>query len=84
MITHSGKKQFTCPVCDKSLSSRAYLRKHLKQHNSKEPAASSGLTGEAGGEQADESVAPLSDLDDVMSDASDTDHTDTEEPLKMR
>ncbi|XP_077391694.1 uncharacterized protein LOC144027763 [Festucalex cinctus] len=84
MLTHGGKKPFTCPVCDKSLSSSAYLRKHLQKHNSKEPLASGGSTSEADGEQADDNAAPLSDLDDVMSNASDADHVDnTEEPLEM-
>ncbi|XP_051928989.1 zinc finger protein 271-like [Hippocampus zosterae] len=86
MRTHAGEKSFTCSVCANRFIDLECLIVHMRKHAEDNPLASSSssqlMAAEADGEPAD-NFAPLSDLDDVMSQSSDTEHSDqAEEPLE--
>ncbi|XP_061894437.1 zinc finger protein 32-like isoform X1 [Entelurus aequoreus] len=70
MITHSGKKPFSCPFCAKRFFFKEYLTRHMTVHKK-----------EHAGSHADSNFAPLSDMNNMASDSSVTDHSeDTKEP----
>ncbi|XP_061681008.1 zinc finger protein 271-like [Syngnathoides biaculeatus] len=87
MLTHTAEKPFACSVCAKSFSRRSHFRMHMKKHTAEKP-STSGSSGrqvetELDGEQCEglpeaDNLAPVSDMEDAVSQSSDNDHS--EEP----
>ncbi|XP_077440903.1 uncharacterized protein LOC144062949 [Vanacampus margaritifer] len=87
-------KSFTCSVCTKSFPSRDILIAHIKAHTQEKQSAagssSQQVTTQAGKHSKDldsqpDLLAPVSDMDDITADSSDSDHGGNgEEPLETK
>ncbi|XP_054645526.1 zinc finger protein 436-like isoform X2 [Dunckerocampus dactyliophorus] len=95
MATHTSEHPFKCSICAKSFPVQKYLSIHARRHVAEKPSASSlcakifatkaemesYMTTEADrGSQGGGNLAPLSDVDDIVSRSSETDHSDKEPP----
>ncbi|XP_077441249.1 uncharacterized protein LOC144063129 [Vanacampus margaritifer] len=86
MLTHTSEKPFTCSVCGRSFSRSSHFQMHMKRHAAEKPCTSSSssqhVPTEADGEHGEDvrsqpdNFAPLSDMEDTMSQSSDVDHSD--------
>ncbi|XP_057696102.1 gastrula zinc finger protein XlCGF57.1-like [Corythoichthys intestinalis] len=101
LVTHSGEKPFVCTVCDKRFSLKHHMKTHMRVHAEKpfytcyfcdrrfpDEAAKNEHekihAEKPRDEQADDD-APLSDLECVMTQSSDTAHSDDgKEPSRKK
>ncbi|XP_061894372.1 gastrula zinc finger protein XlCGF57.1-like [Entelurus aequoreus] len=90
MMIHTGENPFSCSVCNNRFRDKFKLMVHMRKHAAeRQRLTSSSTTRDYGihydGSQASSGFAPLSDMNDVMSRASDHDHSDNaREPLESK
>ncbi|XP_061634529.1 oocyte zinc finger protein XlCOF6-like [Phyllopteryx taeniolatus] len=86
-------KSFTCSVCMTSFPSRDCLISHIRAHTEEKPLASTSssqqVTTQADGQRGEDvqsradRLAPITDMDDMTGNSSDSDHNDgAKEPLE--
>ncbi|XP_061744821.1 gastrula zinc finger protein XlCGF57.1-like isoform X2 [Nerophis ophidion] len=90
MMIHTGENPFSCSVCNNRFRDKFKLMVHMRKHAAeRQHLTSSSTIREYGihsdGSQASSGFAPLSDLNEVMSHASDHDHGDNaKEPSESK